>query len=204
MGAFPLPRRSNKIANMQKAARKTKKNDESSLDSKMKPFPEGWVPGDKDVICGRGGKSMQKHPGNQFYRDTIEHFLPLYANAQCKLDKSLIVSSVVAVVRDASPKGGFVREENGQWYEASELLVRERIGASLRDMLHTKYSSSTKSKKKRRKQVQDKINEEVEEILHRQECKEIVGQLEKISKELDDDNELQEAFNKANRELLMH
>ena len=71
-------------------------------------------------------KTIQKHPGNIFYRETIEHYLPHYARAKCKLDKSLIVSSVVAAVNE---KGSFVREENGRWVEVDDLLIRERIGA---------------------------------------------------------------------------
>ena len=71
-------------------------------------------------------QSIHNHPGNIFYRETIEHYLPHYTRARCKLDKSLIVSSVAATVNE---KGSFVREQGGRWFEIDDLAVRERIGA---------------------------------------------------------------------------
>lgn len=137
------------------------------------------------------GQSIRSHPGNRLYQETIEHYLPLYAKAKCKLDKSLIVNSVIATIRDASSTStGFVREEKGRWYEASALVIRERIGASLRDILHNKYSSSSQSKRKQRKVVQEKLDWEVEEILVRQNCKEIVTKLGRLPSEIDDDGKL--------------
>ena len=174
-------------------------------------------------------QSIRNHPGNRFYQETIEQYLPLYAKAKCKLDKSLLVNSVIATIRDASPNAGFVREEHGRWYEASDLVVRERIGAryvgslfaydsylwyglvacqryasycsysptirvsiisSLRDLLHTRYSSSSPSKRKQRKAVRDKLDVEVEEIMVRQNCKEIVTTLGRLPYEIEDDGKL--------------
>ena len=60
---------------------------------------------------------------------------------------------------------------------------------SLRDQLHTRYSSSTKSKKKRRLTAQGKLNDVVVEIMHQQGCAEIVARLKILSCEIDDDGE---------------
>lgn len=75
-----------------------------------------------------------------------------YAEAQTKLEKSAIVSKLVDLVRESSPEGAFVRYEGGCWWEVSDAVAREKVGAQLRDLLHTKYRSSTKAKLEKRKQ----------------------------------------------------
>lgn len=83
----------------------------------------------------------------------IEAKLEKYSSATSKLEKSLIVSSIVDSVRDASPDGGFVKKDGGRWYEVGDHIAREKCGQSFRDLLHEKYKSSTKAKKMRRKEL---------------------------------------------------
>jgi hypothetical protein len=89
--------------------------------------PHFVEPGPLDVICGRG-KHILRHPGNHRMRSIIQSKLEEYANASTKLKKSAIVSSIVDGVRTASPGGGFVKCEAGQWYEVGDHLAREKIG----------------------------------------------------------------------------
>jgi hypothetical protein len=106
---------------------------------------------ENDVICGRG-KHCFNHPGNRKFRYFIDTFLPSYAAASCKLEKSNVVSDIVDAVRRNSPYGGFVKQDEfGVWSEVGDRLAREKVGQALRDALHTLYRSSTESKKKRRK-----------------------------------------------------
>jgi hypothetical protein len=87
-----------------------------------------FVPGPLDVICARGKKATQ-HSGNQRFRALIKMNLPKYSQASSKLDKSLLVSSIIKAVRQASPDGGFVREEDdGSWYEVGDHFAREKCG----------------------------------------------------------------------------
>lgn len=78
--------------------------------------------------------------------------LERYAAATTKQDKSRIVSEIVDTIRKSSPDGGFVKLDplTGSWREVGDHLAREKVGQTLRDSLHTKYSSSTKAKKQRR------------------------------------------------------
>lgn len=121
----------------------------------MTPLGEGFKPGEYDVICGRG-KACYNHQGNKNFRATVETYLPQYFNASSKLEKSLLVSSIVEAVREKSPEGGFVKKDHatGKWFEVGDQLAREKVGQSLRDFLHTKYRSSTQAKKERRKSQQ--------------------------------------------------
>lgn len=74
-----------------------------------------------------------------------------YANARTKTDKSLVVSILVNRVRHANPEGGFVKNYGGRWYRVSDRYSREKVGQQFRDLLHTKYRSSTKAKAEKRK-----------------------------------------------------
>lgn len=93
------------------------------------------------------------HVGNVRFREIIRSKLPQYNACRSKLEKSLIVTTIVDSVRDVSPDGGFVKknEATGVWYDVGDALAREKIGQTLRDQLHSKYKSSTKAKKERRK-----------------------------------------------------
>jgi hypothetical protein len=117
-----------------------------------------FLPGPFDVICARG-KEARNH--NQQFRKKIKESVNAYAEAETKLYKSLVVSSVVEWFRKASPNGGFVKELNGVWYEVGDHLTREKVGQALRDRLHSHYKSSTKAKRRRwKKEEQEKFDKE--------------------------------------------
>lgn len=113
-----------------------------------------FIPGPFDVICARG-KHAKNHIGNQRFRQKIKEVTQAYANAESRLYKSLVVSSVIDYVRKASPNGGFVKEVDGVWYDVGDHQAREKVGQALRAELHPKYRSSTKSKRQRWKQEEE-------------------------------------------------
>eukprot|EP00522_Entomoneis_paludosa_P013679 CAMPEP_0172442152 /NCGR_PEP_ID=MMETSP1065-20121228/2626_1 /TAXON_ID=265537 /ORGANISM="Amphiprora paludosa, Strain CCMP125" /LENGTH=465 /DNA_ID=CAMNT_0013191895 /DNA_START=87 /DNA_END=1484 /DNA_ORIENTATION=- len=109
-------------------------------------------PGPTDVICARGKKALE-HAGNKRFRAMVSGNMDTYSKAKTKLEKSLIVSHIIDQVRQASPPGGFLREDEdapGVWFEVGDAVAREKIGQGFRDLLHTQYRSSTKAKKRRR------------------------------------------------------
>ena len=65
------------------------------------------------VICARG-KAAQNHPGNKFFRSVISKMHESYKQADTKLQRSIVVSEVVDMIRS---KGmGFVKKESsGKW-----------------------------------------------------------------------------------------
>jgi len=94
----------------------------------MRQLPVGFQPGPFDVICARG-KEAYNHPGNKRFRSMIELSIEQYSKANSKLEKSLIVTSIVGAVRDVASGGGFVKkEDNGRWVEVGDHLAREKIG----------------------------------------------------------------------------
>ena len=123
-------------------------------------LPESFVPDRYTVICGRG-KLCSASPGNQHLRDLLKGVLPEYSKAKNKAEKSSIVSAIINIVRESTKACGgaaFVKEEENahgqkEWWEVDDSFAREKIGCIFRDMLHTQYKSSTKSKHARKKKV---------------------------------------------------
>lgn len=127
-------------------------------------LPLDFTPGPYTVICGRGRK-VQESVGNRRLAVLAQLFIPQYAKATRKDEKSTIVSQIVRMVQDASqePTRAFVRQANNdRWCQVDNLHAREKVGTVLRDLLSEKYKSSTKSKlvrrKERRQQQEKKSN----------------------------------------------
>ena len=120
------------------------------------PLPLDFEPSAYSVICGRG-KVCTHAVGNRRLKIIASLFLQKYSNANTKEEKSSIVSEIMDMLEDACPdsRGAFVRFSNGRWWTVDMMSAREKVGALLRDCLHTKYSSSNKAKlAKRRNQRQ--------------------------------------------------
>jgi len=100
-------------------------------------------------------KKAKNHSGNKFYQKLIKEAIPQYNQATSKLDKSIIVSEILDIIKTSSPDGGFIKtkiQSNGCYcyYQVSNQFAREKIGQNLRDKLSNKYKSSTKAKRRRR------------------------------------------------------
>lgn len=115
-----------------------------------------FEPGAFDVVFARG-KVAHQHEGNKRFRNLVKMHQEAYANAPTKYRKSQIVSHITNTVRQASPQGGFVKLIKGCYYEVGDRAAKEKIGQTFRDLLHTKYTSSTKAKAHAR--IQKRVQE---------------------------------------------
>jgi hypothetical protein len=113
-------------------------------------------PSDSSVICGRGKNSFN-HIGNRRYRILANMFIDRYSQAATKTAKSAIVSEVITLIRQAG--GNFWKFKSGAWFVVEDDYAREKVGASLRDLLHSTYRSSTKAKARRKTQKTRKRKE---------------------------------------------
>ncbi|KAG7351684.1 hypothetical protein IV203_007732 [Nitzschia inconspicua] len=110
-----------------------------------------YIPGHNAVICGRG-KACTASPGNKKLRAYIGSFAKSYGSATNKEQKSKIVSAIISLIEE--PEGGaFVKFEESTWWKVDEAYAREKIGNLFRDVLHTKYRSSSKAKQARKHRV---------------------------------------------------
>lgn len=91
-------------------------------------LPGDFVPSDYSVICGRT-KFCFDSAGNRRFRVTVKLFIDEYREAKGKAAKSKIVSKVFNLIKEASPEGAFVTFEEGRWWECSQRISREKIGA---------------------------------------------------------------------------
>jgi hypothetical protein len=111
-----------------------------------------FQPSDYSVLCSRGKDSVN-HIGNRRFRIISSMYVEKYSRADTKAAKSLIVSDIINAIRQAG--GNFCRHKRGIWFEVGDNYAREKVSALLRDLLHSQYRSSNKSKtaiRKARKQ----------------------------------------------------
>jgi hypothetical protein len=110
------------------------------------------------VVCGRG-KDSYNHVGNRRFRIIASMAVDRYSQVgTSKRAKSAIVSEVIAVIREAG--GKFCRYKKGAWIEVGDHYAREKVGALMRDLLHTRYRSSYKAKIDRRRDDRKQIKKE--------------------------------------------
>jgi hypothetical protein len=113
-------------------------------------------PSEYSVLCCRGRDSVN-HVGNRRFRIISSMHVEKYSRANSKAAKSVIVSEIITAIRQAG--GNFCRVKRGKWFEVGDQYAREKVSALLRDLLHTQYRSSNKSKtaiRKARKQSKNK------------------------------------------------
>jgi len=116
---------------------------------KQYPLPHDFVPGDNDIIIGRG-KKCYSHVGNRRLAQTVNSKMDEYIGAKCKLEKSQIISSIVAQIRSS---GHFVKEDpnvTGLWFDVDDVIAREKIAQAFRNAPAGNYKSSSRFKLKRR------------------------------------------------------
>ena len=165
-------------------------------------LPKGFKPSKYSVICARGN-AIKNHPGNIRFLELVDEHLPSYASASSKLEKSLIVSSIIDSIRRLAPEGAFVKEEKGSWYEMGDHHGREKVGQRLRDLLSNKYSSSSNAKKRRRREDEAHLIQKLDQVVvQTPSCLNLEKRIQQLTDQDATDEELQTVFNQANMELL--
>jgi hypothetical protein len=102
------------------------------------------------VVIGRG-KKCHEFVGNKRLEVLAKTVLHRYAEADGRAEKGSVVSYLIRSVQDGG--GTFVRMVDEDHFEqANDRITREKVGVVLRNLLHDKYRSSTKSKVATRRQ----------------------------------------------------
>ena len=113
-----------------------------------------FQPSPYSVICGRG-KVCFDALGNRRLKVTATMFMNQYSEGN-KVVKSEILTSIIAITKGACPqeRGAFIKYVGGRWWEVDDGTARDKVGCVLRDCLHDKYRSSSKSKIAKRRTSQ--------------------------------------------------
>jgi hypothetical protein len=92
------------------------------------------TPTDTDILCGRG-RAFRQHPGNKVFNKTIRHNLQRYVNAPKKMDKSIVVATVVRLLRASGAR--FLKQDKKSkgFYEVAADQVHGKTGHAIRDLL---------------------------------------------------------------------
>jgi len=91
--------------------------------------------------------------GNRKFRILIAMNLQQYTDADNRSDLCLLTESIVNQIREASPRGGFVKQDSkGEWYEIGNRMARKKVAHTFRDFAKGKsrrsYVCSFAEKKK--------------------------------------------------------
>jgi hypothetical protein len=119
----------------------------SHADQKPEIMPNGYIPSDLDVCCGRG-KQNWNMTGNLYFRKLIRASVARYIASPSRKEKTAVTVSVVDKIRRQG--GHFLKQQhqrqhgssNYYWYDMGSAAAREKVGHSLRDQL---VNSATKS-----------------------------------------------------------
>mmetsp|Transcript_132161 Transcript_132161/g.196921 ORF Transcript_132161/g.196921 Transcript_132161/m.196921 type:complete len:504 (-) Transcript_132161:44-1555(-) len=118
-------------------------------------LPDDFVPGPWSVVVGRD-KAAVNAIGNKRLHVLAAIYLTKYATSEQKQDKTDIINEIEQTIRSACgekngvPVGSFVKFVDGKWWEVEAWVGREKIGRTLREPLHAKYSSTSKVKRARK------------------------------------------------------
>lgn len=89
--------------------------------------------GPYDVLCGRTAQAFN-NVGNRRFRMTVALNLKRYVTATTRQEKTLVVTSIVHIIKQECG-GRFVRKlSNGKYKELEDKESREKCGHALRDM----------------------------------------------------------------------
>ncbi len=73
-------------------------------------------------------------------------------------------SRTVEAVRSKRHGGGLVKQKHDRWYEVGDATAREKVGHIFHEQLYSKYKSSTKAKR-RKKKLYAKVSSHLEHVL---------------------------------------
>lgn len=99
--------------------------DMNDIATPSKILPVDYVLNENDVLCGRGLKCSE-HLGNFRFRMIVNQSLNHYTNVTRRPEKTLIITSIVDEIRDASKSGGgFVKYDPSteRYYEVGDYLA---------------------------------------------------------------------------------
>ena len=172
-------------------------------------LPSDFSPSHFDVVVGTGREAKQ-HCGNKAFQRILQRdYLKIYSKAETKLEKTMIISEIVATIRERSPaKAGFVKRINETWYQVEDTIAREKISQSLRNLLHEQYRSSVKAKRERRSLIRKDMDNSIDALMNSSRSflsrrfLQLSSDIEATGGAKASDHDILELFSQANSDIL--
>lgn len=114
----------------------------------MIPLDQSYQPGMYDVVCGRG-KGSYNRPGNKRFRSLVATFIPDYMKARSKVDKSMVLNSIIEKVRsytnpDTGSPAQFVKyTKSTGWVLIGDEHAREKVGHAIREAVAAQETNNS-------------------------------------------------------------
>jgi hypothetical protein len=99
-------------------------------------MPDGYIPSDSDICCGRGKRNWNM-TGNVNFRKHIRASVARYVVASSRNEKTAVVISVFNEIR--RQRARFLKQQqhqhgrSGCWYDIGDAAARKKVSHSLRD-----------------------------------------------------------------------
>jgi hypothetical protein len=93
--------------------------------------------------------SLLYEAGNKKFRDAVSAALDDYMKVANRLEKSLVVHSIVDAIHGAG--GRFLKKDfrSGKWYELSDKQGKEKVGHAIRDAVSSHENKKGKARKQK-------------------------------------------------------
>jgi hypothetical protein len=108
----------------------------------------------KRKLCARSHSSLfVSFPvGNKRFRDAVTSALDNYMEASNRFEKSLVINSIVDIIRASG--GRFLKWDfqMGKWYELTSQQSKEKVGHAIRDAVSAYESKAKKDSKDKNKE----------------------------------------------------
>ena len=98
------------------------------------------VPREHDVLCSQS-RTLNEHAGNRLLREIIAKYVPEYAQAKTKIEKTSLHRHVVNVISSQGGKFLKLDEENDEWFEVDYASARNEVGQAFRTAMSPKQES---------------------------------------------------------------
>lgn len=125
-----------------------------------------------DILCGRG-KAYANHPGNVRFTQIIQSNLEQYESASKRIDRSIVLASLVDQFFDAGCRFLKQNKATKKWMELETDQCHEKVGHAIRDLIRknkrkndVQSQSSAVIATSKKQQMRDYTNETMRNSLN--------------------------------------
>ena len=115
--------------------------------------------GPYDILCGRG-KTAFHNIVNRRFRVTMSMNLDAYMNARCKIERSVLIATIVAnLTQDVGARFLKPQKSGGGYIQLNDAKAREKVAHALRDMCVAKRQTTVTEWSKKSQKREDTFSQ---------------------------------------------